>query len=208
MRLSGYRILGISITITGAVLGILYGVFPNETASYVEGTLRLTGNTIVASTIYALSIFWLAVLGFIVLNAVTRQRIWITHFDAEILGSSHRYLGETIQFKASFKGELKHGLFTCRVERPDKREEWWPAYRTFEHKDKRDVGILSGRKLHECSWEFTIPAKHPEGTYTVRVGVHEKPETCTKWFREKTFSLLVTSRSYTMSGGTSSVLTG
>jgi hypothetical protein len=204
MRLSSFHIITISITISLVVLGILYGVFPNATASFIEGTLGVTGSTIVALAIYALGIFWVVILGFVIVRDVANRRLWITHFEAEILGPSHKYLGETIQLKASFKGELTHGLFTCKVQRPDKREEWWPAYRTLEHKGDRDVGVLSGRKMHECSWAFKIPVDYPAGTYTVYVQVCESPETGEKWFKQKAISLQMTSYKFYASGGTSS----
>jgi len=42
-------------------------------------------------------------------------------FHAQIVGKEHFVLGETISFKAWFKGELKNGFFTCEVPLPNGR---------------------------------------------------------------------------------------
>jgi hypothetical protein len=126
-------------------------------------------------------------------------RIGLKRFDAEIVGKEPFLLGGVVGFKASFRGKLEKGLFTCKVLPPkgallptkEKTHEWWPCYGTFQRTGTRDVGILRGSRNHEFSWDPKIPKNYPEGEYTAFVGVYESRDSGNEPVKEKQFSFLV-----------------
>jgi hypothetical protein len=114
-------------------------------------------------------------------------------FSAEIVGKEPFLLGGTIGFKASYKGKLEKGFFTCRVvppsggNLPTEKEtyEFWPCYGTFKHIENRDVGILEGSKNYEYEWNAEIPRTYREGVYTAFVGVYESQTSGNECVKEK-----------------------
>jgi len=138
-------------------------------------------------------------------------RIGLKRFGAEIVGKEPFLLGGVVGFKASFRGKLEKGFFTCRVLPPkgkvlpskEKTHEWWPCYGTFQRTGTRDVGILRGSNNEsalERSWEAKIPEGYPEGEYTAFVGVYESPALGNEVVKEKRFTFLVVDPKNVLSG--------
>ena len=127
-------------------------------------------------------------------------RVPLKRFKAEIVGKEPFLLGGVVGFKASFRGKLEKGFFTCKVLPPKgvllptrvKTHEWWPCYGTFQRIGNSDIGILRGRKSPwEFAWEPKIPRDYPEGEYTVFVGVYESTDSGNECVKEKPFSFHV-----------------
>jgi hypothetical protein len=144
---------------------------------------------------------------------------WIRHrmktsglpFQDFMIGLSGRHgdtflVGETVRLDACFRGELKNGFFTCRVDSPDhkilpdtkKDHVWWVDYNTNDW--KVDTGLLHGRgssrflrflRVHKSVWGHKIPLGYPEGEYRARVQVYDdKPERTLLRSREITFKVV------------------
>jgi hypothetical protein len=119
-------------------------------------------------------------------------------FQAKIVGKKHFVLGENVRFKALFKGELKHGLFTAEVHVPNGTQSWWAAYDTFQRTENGDLGILSGRKTHEAEWTQKLLTDYPTGYYTAHIKVCDRADLSSSNFavKEKTVSFSVTPPGY------------
>jgi hypothetical protein len=155
------------------VLGALFKLYPSDTTLVFATWFRVSNITIVSWIIIGVVIA-LSVTAIIIVLVIIAERFgWIASFEAEIVGKTQVLPGENLQFKASYKGKLKNGLFTCKVFLPNDRETWWPAPDTFIHTEKGDVGTLSGSKEYEFTWLAPVPENFPTGKFTACVGVYE-----------------------------------
>jgi hypothetical protein len=173
MALSRSLILSIGGTATGALLELLLFLPGSSTGAYLEGILGVSSATIIMWLIFAAGIALL--IPSILVIAVTIAK-WRRTFDAEIVAKDRFVLGEAVQFRAWFKGELKNGLFTCDVRRADGTQVFWPAYDTFHRSEYGDLGILSGRRVHKAEWGVPITKDYPIGQYDVKIGVWDRPD--------------------------------
>jgi len=167
------RIGGAVVGVAAFMLGALFSLYPSETTSLLAAWFGLSNITIVSwgiiGVLIGLSVTFIA----IVLVIIAEWFGWIANFDAEIVGSNKVHQGQKLQFQAFYKGELRKGLFTCKVSLPDGKPEWWGADDTFIHTEKGDVGTLSGSKRHESTWFHTIPRNFPLGKFKASIMVCE-----------------------------------
>ncbi|MGD0177828.1 MAG: hypothetical protein ABSC50_13495 [Candidatus Bathyarchaeia archaeon] len=171
MALTRSFVLSIGGTIAGVLLEVLLFLPGSPTGAYLEATLGVSSATIITLLIAAIGIVLLVPSIIVIAMTVIR---WRRTFHAELVGKDRFLLGESVRFKAWFKGELKNGLFTCKVQLPDGNQEWWPAYDTFRRSENGDFGVLSGRKVHEAEWSVLIAKGYPIGQYTVKIGVWDR----------------------------------
>jgi hypothetical protein len=198
--------------VVGAMIAFSTGVFPAEIGALIDSIVPNAGFYIVRISFLAAALYLVALLG----NGIYRKRF--KTFEAEIVGKEPFLLGGTIGFKASYRGKLERGFFTCRVVPPSgkslptekKTYEYWPCYGTFQHIENRDVGILKGSKDYEYAWNPEIPKNYPEGEYTAFVGVYESTDSGNKCVKQKPFSFHVVDRKSIPSGspGVSTMFTG
>jgi len=207
MALSRSFVLSIGGTIAGVLLEVLLFLPGSPTGAYLEATLGVSSATIITLLIAAIGVVLL--IPSIIVIAMTVIR-WRRTFHAEVVGKDRFLLGETVHFRAWFKGELKNGLFTCKVQLPDDTQEWWPAYDTFRREKNRDFGVLSGRAVHEAEWSGPILKDYPTGRYTAHIKVCDRVDLDSDdvTVREKPVSFWVLPPGYASgSGGTSAILT-
>jgi hypothetical protein len=179
--------------VVGAMIAISTGVFPTEIGALINSIVPNAGFYIVRISFSAAALY----LGALLIDGVYRR--WFKKFEAEVVGKEPFLLGGVVGFKASFRGKLEKGFFTCKVLPPkgtllptkEKTHEWWPCYGTFQRMGTRDVGILRGSRNYEFPWEAKMPEGYPEGEYTVFVGVYESSALSNDVVKEKRLSFLV-----------------
>jgi hypothetical protein len=171
----------------------------------LEATFGVSNVVIITVLVAALGIIILFASILVIAMAVAK---WRRTFDAEIVEKKRFLLGESVLFKAFFKGKLAQGFFTCKVSLPNGRQEWWPAYDTFQRSEEGDLGVLSGQDVHEAKWGFQIPRDFPTGEYRVQIGVWDRKDSSADNapVKEKSASFWVLSPGYKGSPSVSTVI--
>lgn len=159
------------VSLIAGAFWVLTQVFPEATHTVIAQTFQASDIALVYQIITAV---FLAASIILILIVVIILFDKFQTFIAEIVGKDRFLLGETMHFKAQFKGQLKRGLFICRVRLPNGKIVWWPAFDTFRHTKAGDLGILSGRKTHKAEWNVRIPKKYPTGKYEAQIGVWDR----------------------------------
>jgi hypothetical protein len=205
MAPSHSAIKSIFLGLLALLLEALVFVPGSPVGSYVEATLGVSTVFLIQVILGAVGLVLLAYPIYTIVHAVVK---WRRTFQAEIVGKDRFLLGESVHFKAWFKGELRHGLFTCDVCLADGSQAWWPAYDTFRRSKNGDLGVLSGRKVHEAEWSVPITKGYPTGQYTVKIGVWDRVDLGSKNtpVKEKQASFWVLPPGYQGSPGISAVL--
>lgn len=199
----------LALSITGAIAGALLELLlflPGSPAGlYFEATFGVSNVVIITVLVAALGIIILFASILVIAMAVAK---WRQTFNAEIVEKKRFLLGESVFFKAFFKGKLSQGFFTCKVSLPNGRQEWWPAYDTFQRSEEGDVGVLSGQDVHEAKWGFQIPRGFPTGEYRVQIGVWDRKDSSSDNapVKEKSASFWVLPPGYKGSPGVSTVI--
>lgn len=175
-----------------ALLELLLFLPDSSAGIYLQTILGVSNITLVQWLLLALIVILSAYPAYAIWSIVSKER---RKFDAEIVGKKRLILGETVRFKAYYRGKLSRGFFTCKVTMPDRPPEFWPAPDTYQTSKEGDVGVLSGKELHEAEWGFHIPTNYPVGGYVARIGVWDAKDSRAgnSPVREKSVSFLVLS---------------
>ena len=192
------------------------GLYPSYVIVLFDSLIPNVGYYMVYG-VFAVFVIYVAIAAICVTYYLVFKRYFGT-FDAQIVGKEPFMLGGTVGFKASYRGKLEKGFFSCRVVPPSgkslpterKTYEYWPCYGTFQHIEHHDVGILKGSKNYEYAWNADIPKNYPDGEYTAFVGVYESSASGNECVKEKRLSFLVVDPKNVFSGspGVSGVYTG
>ena len=190
--------------VVGAMIAFSTGVFPTEIGALINSIVPNAGFYIVRISFFVAALY----LGALSIDGIYRR--WFKKFEAEVVGKEPFRLGGVVGFKASFRGKLEKGFFTCKILPPKgtvfptekKTYEYWPCYGTFQHLENRDVGTLKGSKDYEYAWEAKIPKNYPEGEYVAFIGVFESDSSVDDWVKKKRLSFLVIDPKNVSSGTT------
>jgi hypothetical protein len=188
--------------LAGVLVEALMFLPGSPAGAYLEAIFGVSSVVLIQVLLGLLGLVLLGYAAYVVVVAVVE---WRRTFQAELVGKGRFLLGETAYFKAWFKGELKNGLFTCKVTLPNGKCEWWPAYDTFRRTENGDLGILSGRGPHEAEWSASIRSDYPSGQYAAQIGVWDRIDLGSKNrpLKEKQVSFWVVPPGYgSDSGGT------
>jgi hypothetical protein len=207
MALSHSTIRSIVFGVLGALLEALVMLPGSFVGSYLEATFGVSTVFLIQAILSGIGFVLLGYFGYTIVRAVVG---WRRTFHGEIVAKNRFLLGEEVHFKAWFKGELKHGLFTCHVRLADGSFEYWPAYDTFRRSENGDLGVLSGRKVHEAEWSGPILKAHPTGNYEAHIKVCDRADLGSDnlTVKEKLVSFWVLPPGYvSSSGGISATIT-
>ena len=206
MVLSHSTIRSIVLGVLGALLEALVMLPGSFVGSYLEANFGVSAVLLIQVILSGIGVVLLGYSGYTIVRAVIG---WRRTFHGEI-AKDRFLLGEKVHFKAWFKGELKHGLFTCHVRLADGRFEYWPAYDTFRRSEYGDLGVLSGRAVHGAEWSGPVLKDHPTGNYEAHIKVCDRPDLGSDnlTVKEKLVSFWVLPPGYvSSSGGISATIT-
>lgn len=121
-----------------------------------------------------------------------------TEFSAEIIEQKPYKLGETVNVKVDFTGNLRSGFYDIMLRAPKgsifpngKKNQWIPDLNTYSV--KTGTGTLCGNVAKTSIWSFILEKNFPVGIYKVYIRVYDQtPEGQWPVIREKVETIYVT----------------
>jgi len=119
-----------------------------------------------------------------------------SEFSAEIIEQKHYTLGDIVNVKVDFTGELESGFYDVMLRAPKgetfpdgKKDQWIPDPDTYSNQSNK--GNLCGDVAKISKWSFTIGKNYPKGIYKVYIRVYEALGDRMSIIREKVETLYV-----------------